>query len=329
MNLTHHHMQPPANNQHMFTLGGETMGTTWSVCLLAHKNTDPRTLYQIIEQPLALVVQQMSSWDANTDLSRFNRADAGQWQNIPNEFAHVMTHALRIAEQSNGAFDPTVGSLVGLWGFGASASTDTPSPEHLQHMRQQMGWQRLAFDVSTQRIQQPGGLQLDLSAIAKGFATDLVASALQTHGINSALVEIGGELYGFGHKQDGSAWAVLVEAGSEEDNHTLEPRVLALENLAVATSGDRWHHHTRDGQHYTHTIDPRTGLPMPHTQLAVSVIAARTLDADAWATAFSVMDVDTGFALAHDLGLGVRFLYHDGQQLVERMNATFKAHLLP
>lgn len=329
MDLTHNHMQPPATTLHLFTLGGETMGTTWSVRLLAHKNTDPRTLYALIEQPLALVVQQMSSWEADSDLSRFNRASAGQWQTIPNEFAHVLTHALRIAEQSNGAFDPTVGSLVGLWGFGASAASTTPHPEHLLHAHQQTGWQRLPFNQAQQRIQQPGNLQLDLSAIAKGFAADLVAAALQTHDISSALIEVGGELYGYGHKQDGSAWAVLVEAGPEEDDHHLEPRILALENLAVATSGDRWHHHTRDGQHYTHTIDPRTGQALPHTHMAVSVIAKHALDADAWATALSVLGVDAGLALAENIGLAVRYLYRDGQQLVERMNPSFKAHLLP
>ena len=178
-----------------------------------------------------------------------------------------------------------------------------------------------------------GGVRLDLSAIAKGFGADRVAEHLREVGIGDALVEVGGELHGVGRKPDGSPWRVLVEAGPEEDDHSLEPCVLDLDGLAVATSGDRWHHYTRRDEHgderrYTHTIDPRSGAPVEHAAVAVTVVARDAMHADAWATALTVLGEAAGFALAEREGLAVRYLSRDVDgTLRERMTDAFRAHL--
>ena len=140
-------------------------------------------------------------------------------------------------------------------------------------------------------------------------------------------MEVGGELYGYGSKPDGTPWRVLVEAGPEEDDHSLEPRVLELDGLAVASSGDRWHHYARDGQRYTHTIDPRTGAPRRHAAAGVTVLAEDTMHADGWATALTVLGSDDGHALAQRLGLAARFLDRSDDGLQERMTDAFQAHL--
>lgn len=311
----------------LHTLGGETMGTHWSVRIAAPHHADLALLHRSIEQPLARVVQQMSTWEPDSHISRFNNAPAGSWHFIPQEFFEVLRCAIQIARVSDGAFDPSVGTLVGLWGFGAHAHAETPSASTLQHARQLLGWQRIELDEQQQRLYQPGGLQLDLSAIAKGFAADLVAAQLKSAGITGALIDIGGELVGFGHKPDGKYWSVLVEAGPEEDDHQLPPRILALNNLAVATSGDRWHHYTRDGRHYTHTVDPRSGQPLEHTMAAVSVISSSAMQADAWATALSVLGAETGYALAQQLQIGARFLTRHNNTLHERMTPHFQQAL--
>ena len=309
------------------TLGGETMGTRWSVRLVAARNADLHALHAGIEGQLAMVVQQMSTWESGSAISLFNRAEAGSRHALPDAFRHVLQCALEIAAASEGAFDPTIGPLVGLWGFGAHARNGAPAPADLQHERARVDWQRIHIDADTGQVLQPGDVQLDLSAIAKGFAVDLVAAHLRDTGISSALVEVGGELYGYGSKPDGTPWRVLVEAGPEEDDHSLEPRVLSLDALAVASSGDRWHHYERDGQRYTHTIDPRTGAPRMHAAAGVTVVASDAMHADGWATALTVLGSDAGHALAQRLGLAARFLDRSDDGLQERMTDAFQAHL--
>lgn len=320
-------MNSQANAAEVASLGGDTMGTSWRVRLTAARDANLRTLHAGIEAELAAVVRQMSTWEPDSDISRYNRAPAGQWQLLPEAFAKVLTCALEVAEASAGAFDPTIGTLVGLWGFGAHASDIVPDAEALAAARAHGGWQRLDFDAVSRRVLQPGGLQLDLSAIAKGFAADQVAAFLRQTGVTDALVEVGGELIGYGRKPDGTPWRVLVEAGPEEDDHRLQPRVLELDGIAVATSGDRWHHYTRNGRRYTHTLDPRSGEPVEHAPAAVSVIAADAMRADAWATALGVLGCDEGHALAQRLNLAARFLWRDGDALHERITAAFRAHL--
>ena len=309
------------------------MGTTWSVRLAAARNADLHALHAVIQARLDRVVAQMSTWEATSDISAYNRADAGEWRHVPDEFFAVLACALRIAEASDGAFDPTIGSLVGLWGFGAEAAIGhAPSATERDAARSAVGWRRIELR-GDRDVLQPGGVRLDLSAIAKGFAADLVVAGLREAGISGALVEVGGELHGYGRKPDGTPWRVLVEAGPEEDDHSLEPRVLELDGIAVATSGDRWHHYTRRDEHgddrrYTHTIDPRSGAPVEHAPVAVTVVARDAMHADAWATALTVLGETAGLALAEREGLAVRYLGRDADGgLRERMTDAFRAHL--
>lgn len=240
-------------------LGGTAMGTTWSVSLVASRQRDLHPLHAGIQARLDEVVAQMSTWEPGSDLSRYNRADAGQWCALPAETRHVLACALAIATASDGAFDPSIGPLVALWGFGAHAGDRRqPDAALLQATRDRCGWQRLQWQDDA--LLQPGGLELDLSAIAKGFGVDHVAAWLRGQGIIAALIEVGGELAGYGRKPDGQPWRVLVESAPEEDAHTdTPPRVLTLDGRAVATSGDRWHQYQADGEAYSHSLDPRTG----------------------------------------------------------------------
>ena len=190
------------------------------------------------------------------------------------------------------------------------------------------GWQRLQLDDTSQTALQPGGLHLDLSAIAKGYGVDLVSRWLRAQGINAALVEVGGELHGYGRKPDGQAWRVLVETAPEEDaSADYPPRVLALDDLAVATSGDRWHHYEYDGNSYSHTLDPRQHAPVTNAAAAVTVVHREAMHADAWATALTVMGAHAGLAFAEAHGLAARFVQRSGNGLVETLSPAFQQHL--
>jgi len=305
------------------SLGGHTMGTTWQVKLVVPSGRDLHPLHAGIQARLDAVVAQMSTWEADSDISRFNRAAPGTALPLPALFAEVMDGALDIARRSDGAFDPTVGPLVALWGFGAHArARRVPDAALLAATRARCGWQRLQWQHGS--LLQPGALELDLSAIAKGFAVDLVTRWLRAGQISAALVEVGGELHGYGRKPDAQPWRVLVEAGPEEEAALAHPpRVLALDDLAVATSGDRFHQFIQDGTHYSHTLDPRVGMPVSRSAAAVTVVARDALHADGWATALTVMGIESGLAFANAHGLAARFITRTAHGIDEHLSTAF------
>ncbi|NLA66900.1 MAG: FAD:protein FMN transferase [Gammaproteobacteria bacterium] len=300
------------------------MGTLWHASVSAPPGADLHPLHDGIQACLDQVVAQMSTWDAGSDISRYNRAPAGTWQALPQPFFDVLREALSIADASGGACDPTVGPLVEAWGFGPGGRGGAvPDAGTLAAARARVGWRRVELDVDGRRALQPGGVGLDLSGIAKGHGVDAAVAWLRARGVPAALVEVGGELRGYGRKPDGRPWQVLAEAwpddgaddGPEGDAAAardpaaaMAPCVLALDDAAVATSGDRWHRFERDGRLYSHTIDPRTGAPVGHAPAAVTVVAATALAADAWATAFTVLGAGEGLALARARGIAARFV---------------------
>ncbi|WP_244150145.1 FAD:protein FMN transferase [Xanthomonas sacchari] len=212
------------------------------------------------------------------------------------------------------------------WGFGAKAGDQrVPDAAAVRQARAAGDWRRLRVD-DRGRWHQPGGLRLDLSAIAKGYGVDLAIAVLQAHGVDSALVEVGGDLYGYGRKPDGQAWRVMIEAAAQQDPRSGVPScTLAVDGLAVATSGDHWHHFEQDGRRYGHLLDPRNGQPIAATLAAVTVVAAETMRADAWATALSVLGADAGLACAEREGLAARFVLRHHGGLQERVSSAFAA----
>jgi thiamine biosynthesis lipoprotein len=293
-------------------LGGETMGTTWSVKLAEPPGFDRAALQAAIEARLETILAQMSHWRADSALGRFNRAPGGEWHALPADFAFVMHAALAVAERSAGAFDPAIGALVDAWGHGPVAIERPPTADDVTAARAASGFSRLAYDPAFNRLRQPGGLRLDLSGIAKGFAVDALAALLRTRGCDHALVEIGGELAGLGLRPDGEPWWVDLETPDDA-----VPRLrIALHQLAVATSGD----YVRG----RHTIDPRDGIPVEHA-MAVSVIHRSAMLADAWATALSVHTPPAMRRLATAEKLAVRTLTHEGDSVEEWISPALAA----
>jgi len=318
------------NEHEVAALGGTTMGTTWRVSLVLRRGRDLHGLHAGIQAALDEVVAQMSNWEPASAISRYNHAARGSRHTLPPAFAHVLSVALEIAQASHGAFDPTVGPMVALWGFGAAGGPlRIPSQEERVVASARVGWSHLVWDSRSSELLQPGGFELDLSAIAKGYGVDAVVAYLRHAGISAALVEVGGELYGFGRKPDGQPWRVLVESAPEDDAAAASPpRVLILHEQAIATSGDRWHRFEVDDQRYSHTFDPRVGQPVLRAPAAVTVVASDTTHADAWATAMTVLGEREGLALAERLGLAVRFLQRGGDGIAhERMSPAFESLL--
>lgn len=316
------------------TLQGRTMGTTWSVKLVRPAGVARERLQQGIQDEVDRVVAQMSTYEADSDLSRFNRAPAGTWQALPAEFFGVLSYALTLADDTGGAFDPTVGPLVDLWGFGPGAQPRrVPSEADIAAARARVGWQRVKLDDVSKRLFQPGGAQLDLSAVAKGFGTDQIARALERLGVANYLVDISGELRAHGRRPDGSDWQVAIEkpgaaAGGVDRLDEVE-RVVALRDRSIATSGDYRHFFAGVGHVYSHHIDPRSGRPVAHRIASVTTIAADCMHADSIGTAIMVLGPQQGMAYATQRGLAVLLILHNGQDFEERMSPAFAALLQP
>lgn len=314
------------------TLHGRTMGTTWSVKLVRPTGVARERVQRAIQGEVDRVVAQMSTWEPDSDLSRFNRAPAGTWQSLPDEFFGVLSHALALSEDSEGAFDPTVGPLVDLWGFGpGKPARRVPSDAELATTRARVGWQRVKLDPATKSAFQPGGAHVDLSAIAKGFGTDQIARALDRLGVRNYLVDISGELRARGGRPDGSDWQVAIEkpgaAPGGVDRLDEVERVIALRDRSIATSGDYRHFFADDGSVYSHHIDPRTGRPVPHRIASVTTVAADCMQADSTGTTIMVLGPEQGMAYATSRGLAVLLILHNGQAFEERMSPAFAALL--
>jgi FAD:protein FMN transferase len=296
-------------------LEGETMGTVWRVRLAAPIGFDAAALRTAIVARLDAIVDEMSHWDAGSVLARFNALAPGQWMALPPDFATVIAAGLTVAARSDGAFDPAIGALVDLWGFGPPGPRPAPGADEIMAARDGSGWQRLAFDPAARRLLQPGGLPLDLSGIAKGFAVDALTALIEQRGHDHVLVEIGGELAGRGMRPDGDPWWVELETPGDG----IAPIRVALHQLAVATSGD----YVRGA----HTIDPRSGRPAQAGVVAVSVLHASAMWADAWASALAVLGAEDGLRLAADEGLAARIVTRAGDGLREAISPALAAML--
>lgn len=289
----------------VWRLDGQAMGTGWSVRFVARAPVAVAVdaIRAGIDALLADLVLQLSHWAPESALCRYNRAAAGSRMRLPADFSAVLEAALDIARLSDGALDPTAGPLVDLWGFGPPGPQPLPPPAaDLAAARRRIGWQQLQRDGDG--LLQPGGVQLDFSAIAKGHAVDRLAVWLERAGFVHHLVEIGGELRGQGVKPDGLPWWVDAEL---PDGLAPCPARVALDGLSIATSGDAVRHVEHAGRRYAHTLDPRTGAPLADAPAAVTVIHPLCREADGWATALTVLGPAVGLPLADRLGLAARW----------------------
>jgi thiamine biosynthesis lipoprotein len=300
------------------------MGTSWCVKFCGTAVARP-TVERVTREALNLVVSQMSLWEPNSAINRLNRHKIGEWLTIPEEFCAVVASALRISEATDGAFDPTLGSAVDIWGFGPTVRKSMlPMRHEVEGRLAQIGWKGLDFDPVQRRVRRMADFTIDLNGIAKGYAVDLVLDELRRHDIHHALVEIGGELAGAGIKPDGSPWWIDVEPRKKSQTRSgALPLRIALHKLAVATSGvERCFFH--EGACFSHTLDPRTASPIAGQTISATVVHPSCMEADGYATAFMVMPAQAAMALADRLELAALVLTMDQAGERETMSAAMR-----
>lgn len=305
---------------------GATMGTSYRI-LVDAEGADTAELAESVAARLDQIEQRMSTWQSDSEVSRFNRFAADEWFPVSEDTARVVAESLRIAKASGGQFDVTVAPLIRLWHFdGESGNRTVPTDESIAETRQHVGWQKLQVRIDPPALlKSDPQLEINLSAIAKGYAVDEVAKLMTEAGYSRHLVEIGGEMRASGHKPDGTQWRVGIEAPVAGQRGLYQNQPLPLEDQAIATSGDYRNFFEVDGKRYSHTIDPATGRPVTHSVASVSIIADSCMLADGLATAINVLGIERGLALAEQEGVAVFVIHRDGDRLAEEASTNFPA----
>ena len=301
---------PPLPPQ--WELSGDIFGTTWAVKVITEQDSAGSAVLQAaVEASLAAIDGTMSTYKPDSELSLLNANSGVGTVPVSAELGGLLNTSARINQQTGGAFDVTVGPLVNAWGFGPDVAT-APSAEGRAAALSRVGAEHLVYDPQTQALTRNlEGLYIDLSGIAKGYAVDRVAELIGQQGHSRYLVEIGGEVRTHGLSQRGTPWAVGIETpdGGVQDT----ARVVTLDGLSLATSGNYRNLRVEDGRTVTHIIDPRSGQPVSHGLGSVSVIAADCTTADALATALYVLGWEEGFDLAEREGIAAIFLRRPGK----------------
>jgi len=313
----------PAQRNH--SLSGFTMGTTYSI-RLADTPIPPKALQQLqveVDAVLEEVNRQMSTYRPDSEISQFNRAGAEEPILLSPDFRAVIQQALLISSATDGAFDPTVGALVNLWGFGPDQSERRyPTDAQIMATRRTVGWRHLSLTDEGQLVKDIPDLYLDLGAIAKGFGVDKVALLLLNRGLDDFLIEIGGETLGVGHNAKGVPWRVGVLQPDLNLAADLHGIIQLSDGRAIATSGDYQNYFLDEaGRIRSHIIDPRTAAPVSHTVASVSVLADDCTTADALATALTVLGPEEGLPLlnAHFPGTEALFILRHGETEFEEI----------
>lgn len=288
-------------------VSGPTMGTAFN--LVAFDPTgrlDKREVLASTNATLTRVNRQMSNWDANSEISRFNAHESTDQVPVSAALAEVMNAAEAVHTASGGRFDTTIGPLIELWGFGAPGGSARPSEARIADARMLSGHANaLIIGPNTLRKVQPQA-QIYLAAIGKGYAADQVGRTLEAFGVRDYMVEIGGDLYASGLNPDGMPWQIGIENPVEHRREAIE--VVAVSDLGLASSGDYRNFFRQDGQRFSHIVDPGTGRPVTHDTASATVIAENAMLADAWATAMHTLGRTAGLTLAEELGIAVKFI---------------------
>ena len=288
------------------------MGTSWTVKVNAFERYS-HALAEALQAEFDLVDGWMSNWKDDSDVSRFNEASPGECVTVSPSTQKVVLTALKLHELSDGAFDVSASPLIQIWGFGTTfRAAEQPTEEQINAAMAQLGTTGLRIIEDT-LCQGDRPIQLNLSALAKGYAVDRAAELLSLRGFENYLVEVGGELRASGQNGRGTIWTIAIEKPSDVPGIASVQSALPLANQAVATSGDYRNFYVEADQRFSHIIDPRNGYPVKHDLASVTVLSESSMIADAWATALLVLGPKRGMEIAEARQLQVYMILRTEQ----------------
>lgn len=301
----------PALGAETLVLGGPAFGSSWK--LVAGGTADGNGFRSAFEGIVASIDRAMSPFRADSELSLFNHARTTDWQPLSADVCRVLDESLGVNSLTSGAFNPTIGPLVGKFGFGPITNGKPGAAEEI------------VVRNGAARKARPE-LSLDLCGIAKGYALDRMAAACEAQGLSDFLLELGGEVVAKGRHPSGRSWQVAIERPA--DGGTAFQRVVALGGTSLATSGNRINSYLYRGRRYSHIIDPLTHEPAHSSLASVTVAAASAITADALATALFAMGAQRGPAFAQDAGIEAFFIMREGKALREVTTTGFDDRIL-
>ncbi|WP_340617550.1 FAD:protein FMN transferase [Xenorhabdus entomophaga] len=310
-------------------LNGQTMGTYYSVKYVADSSSSaPENLQKEIDRLLEEVNDQMSTYRPNSELSRFNQSrEVNKPFPVSAATAKVVKEAIRINQLTDGALDVTVGPLVNLWGFGPEGRiTKAPTDEELANRRVWTGINNLSVKGNS-LIKSIPELYVDLSSIAKGYGVDVVAEYLESQNIKDYMVDIGGEVRTSGNNGKGNPWRIAIEKPSDSGMAQSAQEIIEPGNMSIATSGDYRNYFEQNGVRYSHTINPKTGRPITHNLVSITVIAQTCMSADGFSTGLDVLGPEKGMEVAEKLNIPVFMIVKTKDGFEERYSPAFKAYL--
>lgn len=314
---------PPPTEQ--YQLNGNTMGTYYVVKFYTAMAVDNAALQQQIDTELERVNDLMSTYRPESELMRFNRHSDDSAFPLSEQTRTVVAEALRIAQQTRGVLDVTVGPLVELWGFGARGRIEhAPQDALIEQTRAAVGYHKLTLSAAGLTKTEPA-LAVDLSTIAKGFGVDQIAAILDQNGISNYLVEIGGEMRLKGVKPEQQPWKIAVE--KPVNNERAVQRILVPGDMGVATSGDYRIYFEENGIRYSHLLDPRTGKPINNRTVSVTVLHPSCMTADGYATALNVMSSQEALAFANQHGIAALLVVKTDDGYTELSSEAFQPYL--
>lgn len=310
------------NGDTLESFGGPTMGSTYSIkyVRLAGLPAPDEVRFQV-EQILADMDRQMSTYRSDSDIERFNALPANNCQAMPASILELVRVGEQLSVQSDGSYDLTVEPLLNLWGFGPQARGETvPTAEALADARKRVGHQHLRIEGD--RLCKNVAVEVDFNSIAAGYAVDTIATRLEAMGIRGYLVEATGELKASGKKPDGSSWRIALE--EPRDDQKVAERIIAVDGFGLSTSGDYRNYFEQGGKRYSHAFDARTGAPVSHTLASVTVIHPSALMADGLSTLLLILGPERGWDYAEKHDIGAFFVIRADTGFVTRTSHAFE-----
>ncbi|WDP91607.1 MAG: FAD:protein FMN transferase [Desulfobacter sp.] len=310
--------------EYVFT--GKTMGTFYRIKFISNQPVSLPLWKKKVNIRLREVNTQLSMFQKNSEISRFNAGPPHTPFKLSTDFSRVLEQCRRLHALSGGAWDGTVKPLVDLWGFGVRDKAPAlPAPREIKAALARTGFDKLVLKGRT-LTKTEAGLTLDLGSIAKGYGVDEIARLFPDAGITDYLIEIGGELAGGGRNIKGKPWSVGISRPVKGTVNSGLYRVVTLDNMAIATSGNYRNFFEINGKTYSHIIHPDTGYPVDNRVVSASVIAKNCTIADGLATALMVMDTDSAIDLVNGLAdIECLIIKNDGSSLIPVRSKGFKA----
>lgn len=298
-------------------LSGNAQGTTYHISFWSPKNVDLKVTAKNVETEFSRIDKQLSNYRPDSAIEQFNAMLSDQPQSVDAEIVSLIEQARAVSNASNGCYDLTIKPLFELWGFTKDALT-LPSEATIKATLKGVGLAQLEHLDANHLRKRNSNLKVDLSSIGQGYSVSRITSLLEQQGIKDYMVEIGGELQTRGQKPEGQPWRIALEKPLSGER-TLH-KIITIQRtipLAIMTSGTYRHYFDVDGKRYSHILDARTGKPVTHTTVSVSVLHNDPTLADAWSTALLCLGKDEGIKAANKAGIAALFIEQQGEEFNE------------